>query len=77
MLEDLNYVEQILSHLEIEDQKLVKITRLGKYDLEKKKARPLLVRTDSEFTRDLIVKSAHNLKHFQIDDNKITNLHKP
>ena len=70
MLEDLNYVEQILSHLEIEDQKLVKITRLGKYDLEKKKARPLLVRTDSEFTRDLIVKSAHNLKHFQIDDNK-------
>ena len=46
MLENRNYVEMILSYLEIEDQKLVKITRLGKFDMLKKKARPLLVRND-------------------------------
>ena len=69
MLENRNYVEMILSYLEIEDQKLVKITRLGKFDMLKKKARPLLVRNDSEFTRDLIIKSAYILKYFQIENN--------
>ena len=69
MREDLNYVDLILSYLEIEDQNQVKITRLGESDVMETKARPLEARTESDLTRDLIIKSAHKLKYFQIGNN--------
>ena len=52
----------------LEDRKLTKAARLGKYDPVRKKNCPLLVTTASDISKNLILKSALNLKHFSFDD---------
>ena len=62
-LEDLCHVTQILEHLNIEDRKITKLVRLGKYKSENKRERVILVHTASKLSRDLILKSVSRLKN--------------
>ena len=52
---DLAKVDAILSFLDIEDRKPTKAVRLGKYDQVRKKNRPLLVKTASDISKNLIL----------------------
>ena len=71
MQEDLCHVEQILKHLHIEDRKITKLVRLGKYNSENKRERVILVLTASEISRDLILKSVSRLKDYKYNDKSI------
>ena len=61
-IEDLCHVRQILEHLNIEDRKITKLVRLGKYKSENKRKRVILVHTASKLSRDHILKSVSRLK---------------
>ena len=71
MQEDLCHVEQILEHLNIEDRKISKLVRLGKYNSENKRERVILVHTASKLSRDLILKSVSRLKDYEYNDRSI------
>ena len=72
MQEDLCHVEQILEHLNIEDRKITKLVKLGKFNSENKRERVIiLVHTASELSRDLILKSVSRLKDYKYNDRSI------
>ena len=71
MQEDLCHAEQISEHLNIEDRKITKLVRLGKYNSEKKRERVILVHTASDLSRDLILKSVSRLKDYKYNDRSI------
>ena len=64
MQEDLAAIEKILTHLEIEDRKLVKATRIGKFNAQKG-PRTLLINTENALSKSLILKSAAKLKDYR------------
>ena len=68
---ELAKVDANLSFLDIEDRKLTKTVRLVKNCKVRKKNRPLFVRTASDISKNLILKSAHKLKHFSTDDHPV------
>ena len=61
---DLAEVEKLLEHLNVEDKKLTKAQRLGKYDASKQQPRTLLINTENPISRDLIPRAAHKLKDY-------------
>ena len=63
MQEDISQIYHILDFLEIEDRKLTKITRIGKFDPDKG-PRTILFNTESSISKNLILKSTHKLKDF-------------
>ena len=65
MQQDPCHVEQILEHLIIEERKITKLVRLGKYNSENKRERVILVHTASELSRDLILKSVIRLQYYK------------
>ena len=67
MQEDLYHVEQILEHLNIEDRKITKLVRLGKYNSENKRKRVI----QQANCRDLILKSVSRLKDYKYNDRSI------
>ena len=69
--EDLCHEERILEHLNIEDRKITKLVRLGKYNSENKRERVIPVHTASDFSRDLILKSVSRLKTYKYNDRSI------
>ena len=68
MQEDISQIYHILDFLEIEDRKLTKITRIGKFDPDKG-PRTILFNTESSISKNLILKSTHKLKDF--DDLRV------
>ena len=64
---DLAKVDAILSFLAIQDRKLTKAVGLGKYDPVRKKSSPV-GKTASDISKNQILKSAQQLKHFSTDD---------
>ena len=65
MQQDPCHVEQILEHLIIEERKITKLVRLGKYNSENKRESVILVHTASELSRDLILKSVIRLQYYK------------
>ena len=57
-------VEEMLDFLNIEDKKLSKIHRIGRYDSTKTVPRTLLIHLENPISKDLVLKSAYRLKVF-------------
>ena len=57
-------VEEMLDFLNIEDKKLSKIHRIGRYDSAKTVSRTLLIHLENPISKDLVLKSAYRLKDF-------------
>ena len=57
-------VEEMLVFLNIEDKKLSKIHRIGRYDSTKTVARTLLIHLENPISKDLVLKSAYCLMDF-------------
>ena len=66
MHRDLENVDNLLKFLSIPDRKLSKATRLGKYDPDKGATRGLLIHTENQISRDLMLKLAYKLKTFDL-----------
>ena len=62
--EDIATIEKILTHLETEDRKLVKATRIGKLNAQKG-PRTLLINTENALSESLILKSPAKLKDYK------------
>ena len=56
--------EEMLDFLNIEDKKLSKIHRIGRYDSTKTAPRTLLIHLEIPINEDLVLKSAYRLKYF-------------
>ena len=63
MQEDLGTIDRILAFLQIDDRKLSKATRIGKFNPDKG-PRTLLFNTESSVSKNLILKSTSKLKDF-------------
>ena len=63
MQEDLGTIDRILAFLQIDDRKLSKATRIGKFNPDKG-PRTLLFNTESSISKNLILKSTSKLKDF-------------
>ena len=61
---DLAEVEKLLEHLNVEDKKLTKAQRLGKYDASKQQPRTILINTENPINQELILRAAHQLKDY-------------
>ena len=64
MQDNLYTIDHIFAFVETEGRRLVKITRIGKYDRDKG-PKTLLFNTESSISKNLNVKSTHKLKNFQ------------
>ena len=62
-IEDLGTIDRILAFLQINDRKLSKATRIGKFNPDKV-PRTLLFNTESSINKNLILKSTSKLKDF-------------
>ena len=58
-------VEEMLDFFNIEDQKLSKIHRIGRYDSTKTVPRTLLMHLENSISKDLVLKSVYCLKDFK------------
>ena len=56
--------EEMLDFLNIEDKKLSKIHRIGRYDSTKTAPRTLLIHLEIPINEDLVLKSAYRLNYF-------------
>ena len=65
MLKEVAAVDKLLKFMEIEDRKLTKISRFGKYDPKRETPRTFLFKTDSSSTKELIFKSTHEIAKFE------------
>ena len=63
MQEDLGTIDRILAFLQIDDRKLSKATRIGKFNPDKGPC-TLLFNTESSISKNLILKSTSKLKDF-------------
>ena len=71
MLEDVAAVDNLFKIMDIEDKKLTKISRIGKYDTERETRRTTLFQTDSNLTKVLILKSTRKLAKNEEYENPI------
>ena len=71
LLTDFAEVEAPLKFLNIEDGKLVKIQRLGKYDRNKNFPRTFLENTEKSVSRDLVLRAAFKLKGYNRYENAV------
>ena len=60
---DMNSIEEILCYLKVEDKRLCKVTRIGKYNPEKG-PRTILINLESPISKELVLKSAFRFKNF-------------
>ena len=61
---ELAAAEEMLDFLNIEDKKLSKIHRIGRYDSTKTVPRTLLIHLKNPISKDLVLKSAYRLQDF-------------
>ena len=59
---NMNAIEEILCYLKVEDKRLSKVTRLGKYNPEKG-PRTILINLESRISKKLVLKSVFRLKN--------------
>ena len=63
---DMAAVEEMLDFLKIDDKKLSKIHRIGRYDSTKTVPRTLLIQLENPICKDLVLKTAYRLKDFNM-----------